>query len=206
MPDLGDMKETPEEHKLRAMRVTAAARFNAAHRLRRHERASLFSISFCSLAVVIISMLEPFGVTLSVPEGAVNLSLAGVSLIILVVSLLVSGRKYGERAEQMHQGAVEINAISRRLDTAIAKSDQNAIEQLSEDYEAVLKVHENHEHLDYRVARIRRYPTFYEIDLKEKIACWVMSQLDVAPHLVPFLAVVAFFVYLLNEACIDCTP
>ena len=186
------------------MRVTAAARFNAAHRLRRHERASLFSISFSSLAVVIISMLEPFGVTLSVPAGAVNLSMAGVSLIILVMSLLISGRKYGERAEQMHQGAVEINAISRRLATAVSKGDAAAVEQLSEDYEAVLKVHENHEHLDYRVATIRRYSDFYKIARKDRVLCWVSSQLDVAHHLLPLLAVIGFLAYLLNGACIEC--
>src|SRR5258706_480493 len=94
--------ESPDQHKLRSMRITSAARFSLAHRLRKHEKVSLFSISICSLAVVVISMLEPFGVKLAVPPNAVNLCLAAVSLLILVISLLVGGNKYGERAEKTH--------------------------------------------------------------------------------------------------------
>lgn len=88
-----DHMETPEQHKLRAIRLTAACRFSAADRLRRHERFSLFSITMCSLAVVVVSLMEPFGLKLAIPSNAVNLICAALSLLILVVSLMVSGNK-----------------------------------------------------------------------------------------------------------------
>lgn len=198
--------ETPNQHKLRSVRVTAAARFSAAHRLRRHESVSLFSISICSLAVVVISMLEPFGVKLSVPPNAVNLCLAAVSLLILVVSLLVSSGKYGERAEKMHAGAVEINAIGRRLESAVAKSDETLVSELSEQYEHALKIYENHKDIDYTVATIKRYPAHYKIGRMDKLLCWVRLELDVVPHLVPLFLLAVFLFYLLSDACIKCAP
>lgn len=196
--------ETPNQHKLRSVRITAAARFSAAHRLRRHESVSLFSISICSLAVVVISMLEPFGVRLSVPPNAVNLCLAAVSLLILVVSLLVSGGKYGERAEKMHAGAVEINAIGRRLESAVANSNEALVSDLSEQYENVLKIHENHKDIDYTVATIKRYPTQYKIGRFDKMVCWARLELDVLPHLIPLFLLAVFLFYLLRDACIKC--
>lgn len=199
--------ETPNQHKLRSIRVTAAARFSAAHRLRRHESVSLFSISICSLAVVVISMLEPFGVKLSVPPNAVNLCLAAISLLTLVVSLLVSGNKYGERAEKMHAGAVEINAIGRRLESAIADSDNELVSELSEQYENALKIHENHKDIDYTAATIKRYPAHYKIGRIDKLLCWARLKLDVAPHLAPLFLLAVFLFYLLRDACIECaTP
>jgi uncharacterized protein YsxB (DUF464 family) len=186
--------ETAEQHKLRAIRITAAARFSAAERLRRHERYSLFSITMCSLAVVIISLLEPFGVKLTLPSNAVNLFCAAISLLILVVSLMVSGSKYGERAEKMHAGAVEINAVARSLESAVQNGNQPLIDRLIEQYENILKIYENHIEVDYKVAQIKRYAAHYKIDWRDRLWCWVLLQWNVAPHLVP-LVIMAFMSY-----------
>lgn len=179
--------ETPEQHKLRAVRITASARFSAANRLRRHETYSLFSITMCSLAVVVISLLEPFGVMLLLPSNAINLFSAGISLLILVVSLMVSGNKYGERAEKMHAGAVEINSVARRLEPAIQSNNVNAIAQLTDEYENILKIYENHKEIDYKVARIKAYPEHYKINFSDRACCWLLLQWDVVPHLIPLL-------------------
>ncbi|WP_148210941.1 SLATT domain-containing protein [Methylibium petroleiphilum] len=197
--------ETPAEHKLRAIRVTAAARFSAVQRLRRHESVSLFSITMCSLGVVVISLLEPFGVRLSVPSGAVNLSAAIVSMLILVVSLLVSGRKYGERAEKMHAGAIEINAVSRKLEMAISRDEQQEIDALSEQYESLLKMYENHEDVDYKVAQIKRYAKHYKVGTLDRMICWCRLQLDIALHLIPLLILVVLLYVLLKDASLQAT-
>jgi hypothetical protein len=151
----------------------------------------------CSLAVVIISLLEPFGVKLSTPPNAVNLVCAAISLLILVVSLLVSGYKYGERAEKMHTGAIEINSVARRLETAIDKSEALEIERLTDEYEGILKIYENHKDVDYKVAQIKRYATYYGIKPYHKI-WWLHLQWDIVPHTLP-LFITGFFIWLVTR-------
>lgn len=194
------IQETPEEHKLRAVRITAAARFAGANRLRRHERYSLFSITMCSIAVIVISLLEPFGVKLILPPNAVNLVAATISLLILVISLLVSGSKYGERAEKMHAGGMEINSVGRRLEGAIKMGDAQLIDELSEEYENILKIYENHIDVDYRVAQIKRYTTHYKIGGFDRIWCWVLQQWDVALQVVPLAITVGIVCWLVRGA------
>jgi hypothetical protein len=187
--------ETPEEHKLRAIRLTAACRFSATNRLRRHESLSLFSISMSSLAVVIVSLMEPFGLKLAIPSNAVNLICAALSLMILVVSLMVSGYKYGERAEKMHAGAVEINSVARRLEPAVKAGDMPEIERLTEIYESILKIYENHRPVDYRVAQVNRYPEHYGITIWNRIWLVVLLLVDVLPHVLPIAVVAALIQY-----------
>jgi SMODS and SLOG-associating 2TM effector domain family 5 len=185
--------ETPEEHKLRAIRLTTACRFSAADRLRRHERFSLFSITMSSLAVVIVSLMEPFGLKLAIPSNAVNLICAALSLLILVVSLMVSGNKYGERAEKMHAGGVEINSVARRLEPAIKAANKDEIERLTDTYENILKIYENHKPLDYKVAQITSYAEHYKITSIDRIWVKVLLLADVFPHIWP-IAIVCWLI------------
>lgn len=186
--------ETPEEHKLRAIRLTAACRFSAADRLRRHERFSLFSITMCSLAVVIVSLMEPFGLKLAIPSNAVNLICAALSLLILVVSLMVSGNKYGERAEKMHAGAVEINSVARRLEPCVKSGNTAEVDHLTDAYESLLKIYENHKPVDYKVAQINRYSEHYKIKTLDRVWVKFLLIIDVLPHVWP-IAIVAALIY-----------
>jgi hypothetical protein len=190
--------ETPEAHKLRAVRLTAACRFSAAERLRRHERYSLFSITMCSLAVVLVSLMEPFGMQLGVPSNVVNLVCAALSLLILVVSLLVSGNKYGERAEKMHAGAIEINSVARKLESAISRGDD--IEPITEVYENILKIYENHRAVDFRVAQAKRYADHYKIDIWHRLWTKILLVSDVIPQLIPLLIVVGLIAIVIKDA------
>lgn len=154
----------------------------------------MFSITMCSLAVVIISLMEPFGLKLAIPSNAVNLICAALSLLILVVSLMVSGNKYGERAEKMHAGAIEINSVARRLEPAVTSENSTEIDRLTVEYENLLKIYENHKPIDYEVAKINRYPDHYKITWLDKVWVKVLLQVDVLPHVWP-IAVVAALIY-----------
>lgn len=198
--------ETAAQKKLRAVRITASARFNAAHRLRTHAAVSLLSISLCSLAVVVISMLSPFGVVLAVPQSAADLAAAAISLLILVVSLLISGRKYGERAEKMHSCAVEINAVGRKLEAAVESGDTTEIERLADCYEEILRANENHKDPDYRAAQIQRYATHYKVGKKKRIRSWLELKLDAWIHALPMLITAAVLYFLLKGASLSPDP
>lgn len=154
----------------------------------------------CSLAVVLLSLLEPFGVHLCIPPNAINLASAAISLLILTVSLLVNGYKYGERAEKMHAGAVEINSVGRRLEPAIAQKDTVKIEALSEEYENILKAYENHKDVDYKVGQIKRYAKLYEVTWRDKAWCWVLLQWDILPHTLPLLLMTGVVYFVLRGA------
>lgn len=158
------MAELPHDHLLRSIRVTCTARFHSARRLRHHEAWSLWSISFASLFLLLISLLEPFDVAISINSNMLALSQVAASAIILVVSILVNGSKFGERAEKMHTCALELNALSREIENAIHAQKLNEVnESLRARYETILGKYENHSDTDFLIAQIRRAPEYYGI-------------------------------------------
>jgi hypothetical protein len=162
--------ETPSEHLLRSLRITTTARFHAARRLRSHEAWSLWSISFASLFLLVIPLFEPFGVKLQLATSVVGLSQVVASAVILVVSILVNGTKFGERAEKMHSCALDLNALTRSVERAIHSiATDDDIEKLRHAYEAILAKHENHSDTDFLIAQARRAPEYYNIKGYDRI-------------------------------------
>lgn len=107
---------------------------------------------------------------------------------------MVSGNKYGERAEKMHAGAVEINSVARRLEPAVMTTATTEIDRLTDEYENLLKIYENHKPIDYEVAKINRYPGHYKITWRDRLWVKIILQVDVLPHIWP-IAVVAALIY-----------
>ena len=161
--EITNTTEKPNEHLLRAIRITGAARFHAAKRLRAHEKWSLWSISLASLFILIISLLQPFKIIVQIPDNIIQLSQVVASVVILIVSFFVNGNKYGERAEKMHTCALELNVITREIETAIFHNDDQVISDLRKRYEETLTKYENHSDADYFDAKLRKAQAFYKI-------------------------------------------
>lgn len=162
--------ETPAEHMLRSIRITGAARFHASARLRHHETASLWTISFASLILLLMPVLSCSGFEFRVNVSVIAFSQIGASAAILVMSILLTGFKFGERAEKMHRCALALNGLCRRLEVIVAAgTDQVQVDQVAKDYESVLAEHENHAELDYQFAKIQKMPEFYRINWRHKL-------------------------------------
>ena len=174
--------ETPGEHLLRALRVTTSARFSAGHRLKRHETFSLWSISFSSLFLIVISLLRPFGIPLRYSNAIVDLSQVVASAVILVVSLLVNGSKFAERAEKMHRCGLELNALTREVELALQDTTSGeSVTDLQHRYDEMLSKYENHSNIDYKMAQIRRAPEYYGIHWWHKICRNIEAVLGLVP-------------------------
>lgn len=184
--------ENPDDHLLRALRVTSTARFGAAQRLRRHETYSLWSISLCSLFVILVSILEPFGIKLTLPTNIVNLSLVAASSVILVVSIIVNGEKYGERAEKMHNCAMEINTLAAKLEESIFNKLPDKTGEIRLDYEQILKRYENHSDIDFEHAKIRRYSTHYKVGWLDRVSFFIKYHSAFLPY---FILLISIFIY-----------
>lgn len=193
------MNESPSEHLLRSLRITTTSRFHAARRLRHHEGWSLWSISFASLFLLIVALFKPFGIRLQLNDGIVGLSQVIASSVILVVSILVNGSKFGERAEKMHSCALELNALTREVETALHSSvNSKAIDGLRAKYEAILAQHENHSDADFLRAKIRRAADYYGIRWHHRAQAFLQYYGEYSLYVALLLAEMAFIYILLT--------
>jgi hypothetical protein len=184
-------KETPEQHLLRSVCVTSAARFHAAKRLRAHETWSLWSISLVSLFSLVLSLLEPFKVTILLPDNIIQLSQTVASVVILMVSFFVNGNKYGERSEKMHACALELNAISREIETELFQQNTDTIPKLRKRYEGILAKHENHSDIDFSDAIIRKAAAHYNIKSIDKLWMKIRYYAEFIPYAILILVAVS---------------
>lgn len=204
MPELKETKsmrtqETPDQHLLRSLRVTASARFNASRRLRLHEKLSLWSISFFSLVLITIPLFEPFGITTTLSNGAVNLASITSATLILIASIIVNGSSFSERAEKMHRCGLELNALAREVDLTIqnAKVSEDKIRDLHTQYDGILSRYENHSNIDFKLAQIDKAPDFYGIKWYHQILIKLESALVFSPYLLAMAAGAFFLLSLL---------
>lgn len=186
-------KETPVEHLLRSLQVTATSRFFAAKRFRSHESWSLWAISFASLLLIFVPLFKPFGLPVYLSEGLVNVAQVLSAAIILVFSLLVNGSKYGERAEMMHSCSLSINSISRKLEYYIhANTAEAELSNLRSEYENLLEKHENHSDHDFLCAQLRKFPKYYKVDWKKITKAYAQGWFSYSSYVLLVLVQVAF--------------
>lgn len=177
--DSSTQKENPVEHLLRSLQITATSRFFAAKRFRSHESWSLWAISFASLLLIFIPLFKPFGLSVYLSDGIVNVAQVLSAAVILVFSLLVNGSKYGERAEMMHSCALAINSISRRLEQHMHAGDaETVLPVLRIEYENLLEKHENHSDLDFLSAQIRKFSFYYGVTWRKTLHVYLLKWLS----------------------------
>jgi hypothetical protein len=163
--------ETPAQHLLRSMTITSSARFNASRRLGLHQDVSLWAVSVFSVVLIVVPLLEPFGVEVNLNSQLVNLLNVVAAIIILVISILVNSSNFAERAEKMHRCALELNGLAREVELRIQEHgpELTSIRDLQTRYDDILARYENHTDVDFRVAQAKKAPTFYGIGWKQRV-------------------------------------
>lgn len=147
---------------------TKGSRFNAARRLRSNYQFSLNSISILSIYGIAIPILQ--GVVKNSQCQEVNSIYNAISLILsvftLAISLLEGAKNYQIRAEKLHNNAVEISNLQRKLDYLLLNKSGNAnflqqLGNLSDRYENLIKeCPENHEPEDYDLFMVQNKKDF----------------------------------------------
>jgi len=133
---------------------TASCRFAAHDRLKDHHNASLWTITFFSMGLITIPLVQTFGLEISFSQNYVNFIQVVLAIVILVISVLLNMTNFSVRAEKMHQCAMSLNSIARRLHRHINdRSGADEYESFVKEYDDVLQRFDNHSTIDYLYAK-----------------------------------------------------
>jgi hypothetical protein len=151
----------PTEQLLKAMKHTAGSRFIAAKRLERHDKGLTRLIAFSSVYVVFLTVLPYFLKLTPHVTDLFNLGTVGLSLTILVSSLMQYSSGEVVNAEQQHRSGLEINEVRRELFLKEMTATPDELLDFTHRYSAVLQKYSvNHEEIDYLKYQLERPEDF----------------------------------------------
>jgi hypothetical protein len=187
---------------------TKGARFNAYRRMQAKSVWSQRALSFLSAYVIILSLpvaVPVFGLS-DRATAVAGVGLLGVSILILVVSVLESGRDYSLRAERLHRCGQALVDLQNELDLLTSAGEYESVpveelRRLKDRYSAIIEAcPDNHAPLDDAVFR-SSHPSDFKYEhhsrLRLSLAVWWSST---GPYwllaVVPALFIVAWIVVL----------
>jgi hypothetical protein len=154
------------------MWVTKGARFCASHRLNSINDASTKALTFLSAYLIIIGLVPTFLPTVNdkVPPELIGLSTVGISILVLVYSLIESSRRYSLRAHLYHDCALRIGRLydalrqAKTVQSGDAKAEE--IKRITSDYERTLDLFENHSPIDYAIFQTQK-PDYFKLSRRK---------------------------------------
>jgi hypothetical protein len=138
------------------MRKTAKARFNCAKRLSTHQTLSLWSLPLFSAGLIGMTLLSALHIRTNLSPPFYDLLQVMLALLVLIISLVLSGNKYSDRAERMHRCGLELNALCHEiLPECVANRDNTEVyNRTLQKYGAILNAYENHADIDFDLVRL----------------------------------------------------
>lgn len=147
-------KENHFEELYDRIHKTTACRFFAHDRLKAHHNASLWTITFFSMGLIFIPLLQSFGLEMRFSSNYTNFIQVVLAIVILVISILLNMTNFSVRADRMHQCGMILNSLARKVHRHINEDKSgDSYEGLVKEYDAVLQRFENHSPLDYLFAK-----------------------------------------------------
>lgn len=87
------------------------------------------------------------------PQSALaNVSMVIYSVMILSMSVFMSGRNFKERGMLMKQCYLQLDLLYRQAKAAEASSDEKELKRISEEYQNAVNASENHKEVDFVVS------------------------------------------------------
>ncbi len=148
--------------------VTKGARFCAAQRYGAVSDASTKALTFLSAYLIIIGLVPTFtpSVSQKVPSPLLGISTVGISILVLVYSLIESSRRYSLRAHLYHDCALRIGRLYDALRQAKSIEPKEAKEEelrrITKKYERTLEHFENHAPVDYAIFQTQK-PDYFNL-------------------------------------------
>ncbi len=138
----------------RKARKTAKSRFVAAQRLNLHNRLTQWTVTFASVALLLIPLLQAFGVSVSYTGQQLNVVQVILAVLLLVFSLLLGFEDFGVKAHLMHRCGTELNNLAKETE-AYDAGDVEAYSSLLVRYNNVLERYENHKQIDFQMQQLQ---------------------------------------------------
>lgn len=145
--------------------TTKGARFVAAKRLEKMDSHSRVALTFVTTYLIVLAIVPAFlRDFLVVPEALLGLLAAAFSILILVYSLIESSRDFKFRAHLMHECALNVaeqyNRLRQAKEIESDNSKSKVINEITREYELILKGAENHDPLDFGVFKTQNSEYF----------------------------------------------
>lgn len=148
----------------RKVDIVARIRYDAARRLRTHQKLSQWVITFLSLLLILVPLLQALDVPLRHSENFLNAVSVFLAVLVLVYSLLIGMENYAGRAEKMQNCGTELSYLTRELyPYRELDHEENAYKDFSLKYQIILEKHENHEPIDFKQFTLeRKWKQYYQ--------------------------------------------
>jgi hypothetical protein len=119
-----EYKENAFEDLYRIIDIVARARYNAQRRLLVHASLVQFTLTFNSIALIIIPLLDLAGYNRNYSAKYVQIMQIIFAVMLLAYSLLLSMGRFESRAERMHGNGLVLSRMLRALKPFIGKNPQ----------------------------------------------------------------------------------
>jgi hypothetical protein len=143
-----------------SVNLTADYRFNTFRRLSSLEGASNVALILSSTAMIVVSFIVIlYSGKLGRGEAFITIGQNCLPIIMLALSIMVSGAKYGARAERIHDCAQALNHFKKILkftinDTGFVPSFADFEKQATK-YAEIISKYENHSKVDSNIEGLR---------------------------------------------------
>lgn len=149
---------------------TKGARFSASERNKKLNDLSSKTVGYLSAYLIIINLVNIYNVPFleKLPLNELGFWTTALSILILLYSQFESAKNYSIRGEKFHQCSLEIAELYNQLrmvktSTMINKEqEENAISEISNKYDIILKQHENHSNIDSKEFKTYK-PEYFEL-------------------------------------------
>ncbi|MEO1280877.1 MAG: SLATT domain-containing protein [Pseudomonadota bacterium] len=134
--------------------VMKRARFNAAQRMRKkHEAGQLaFAISGIYGFLVPLFTLQFGNILTPLTANIIGFAAASAGAISFILAMHYQQQRFEQRAEQLHTSGMQLNKLRRALKASHITSGQQ-LRNFYSHYDAILRESENHDDIDYAIAR-----------------------------------------------------
>ncbi|UUE47153.1 SLATT domain-containing protein [Pectobacterium aroidearum] len=124
------------------------------------EGASNVALILASTALITVSFIVAlYGGNLGKSEVYITIGQNCLPIIMLALSIMVSGAKYGARAEKIHDCAQSLNHLKKILNFDIHDNNfspsAEIFKRYAEKYTRIIERHENHSKLDLSIEILR---------------------------------------------------
>lgn len=191
-----DELDNKVEELQRRVKMTTSSRYSASERLKFHNKATQWTISFISVTLIFIPMAQAWNIDLAIATQKLNFFQSVLAIMVLVYSLLLGQENFASRSEAMHRNGVELGRFARKLRLHI-KHTELEYSELVEEYYAILEKYENHSLVDYYKTSLNQKPTSYRGWLSYFIL-WLKAQLWSGREGFLYIPAWGFVTYVIN--------
>lgn len=150
------MKKNHFEELYDRVQKTANSRFNAHRRLTHHNNASLWTISCFSTGLIVIPLIQTFGLEMRFTAEYASFIQVVLAIVILVISIILNMTNFAVRADNIHTCGMTLNTFARKVHRYINEPPEaNDYDRLVNEYECILQCYENHSNTDYLFTKLR---------------------------------------------------